>query len=984
MKKTVSGFLALLLTAVLLVSPVFAENDLINDIPPTNEYYIWMGMEGDSPIKWHIIGATGYEYLLMSADLIGSKMNWSDAMDFVRYEAIYEYFSEAEQNAILWTNKFADDDYHYGSSAGRPDDVSDKLFLLSLGEVDTYLPSSDLRTPVDWWMRSRAYRIDDYATLLSRNSSIVSKYIYSRDKEDHHHVRPAFQLDRNSVFLESAAVGGKSTTLPGGGSFGTISGPSGSGKNEVKLTLIDYNRNSGRYQFSADIAGSREAAIVPGGTITVNYRGAAKGDHISALLCQGSTMYYATTQQRSDGKWTLTLPDSLQGDYTLKVFSEQQCGDKMTDYASPVTDIGLYTPSKVTYKVVNGVWSDGSTGDKTEMVAFGQKPAAVPTGMTASEGYAGGAWDSDPGAAIIKKDTTFTYSFESEKHAVTVSGGTADRAETVAGESVTITANPPGAGKRFKEWAGAEGLSFTEGSASTATATFLMPARSVELTAVWQEVYPVTVAGGAADRADAVEGERVTITANPPEAGQRFKEWSGAEGLSFTEGSAASEKATFLMPARSAELTAVWQEVYPVTVSGGTADKEGAVEGERVTITANPPETGKRFKEWAGAEGLTFTEGGAASEKATFTMPARSAELTAVWQEIYPVTVSGGTADKEGAVAGESVTITANPPETGWLFKEWSGAEGLTFTEGGPASEKATFAMPARATELKATYEVIAPATVTVEFGEGHGDFAAARFGGVDGFTVSGTTLTYTVPSVVTIGSAMDVFTAADDLPPVEDNGELFSGNLALYPASHYASLSEYNAERAEWDGQTITEKGITFCVQWEKPVGDVTVTVTPPAVGTEITVSGYAPMQRTDPQVEVSVTGNAEFDRYSGADWMNDGYSGYYSGTVTEGQACFARFYLVAKYGYYFPFSGDGVSVTVTNASESSTAFGGSSGVLKVCATVTAAGGAPGETGSVFGGRPGVIAGAAAGVLVLAGAAFAIVRHRKKKGTEA
>ena len=915
MKNTVLGFLALLLTAVLLVSPVFAENDLINDIindiPPTNGYYIWMGMEGDSPIKWHIIGATGYEYLLMSADLIGSKMNWSDAMDFVRYEAIYEYFSEAEQNAILWTNKFADDDYHYGSSAGRPDDVSDKLFLLSLGEVDTYLPSSDLRTPVDWWMRSRAYRIDDYATLLSRNSSIVSKYIYSRDKEDHHHVRPAFQLDRNSVFLESAAVGGKSTTLPGGGSFGTISGPSGSGKNEVKLTLIDYNRNSGRYQFSADIAGSREAAIVPGGTITVNYRGAAKGDHISALLCQGSTMYYATTQQRSDGKWTLTLPDSLQGDYTLKVFSEQQCGDKMTDYASPVTDLGLYTPSKVTYKVVNGVWSDGSTGDKTEMVAFGQKPAAVPTGMTASEGYAGGAWDSDPGAAIIKKDTTFTYSFESEKHAVTVSGGTADRAETVAGESVTITANPPGAGKRFKEWAGAEGLSFTEGSASTATATFLMPARSVEL-------------------------------------------------------------------------TAVWQEVYPVTVSGGTADKEGAVEGERVTITANPPETGKRFKEWAGAEGLTFTEGGAASEKATFTMPARAAELTAVWQEIDPVTVSGGTADKEGAVEGESVTITANPPETGWLFKEWSGAEGLTFTEGGPASEKATFAMPARATELKATYEVIAPATVTVEFGEGHGDFAAARFGGVDGFTVSGTTLTYTVPSVVTIGNAMDVFTAADDLPPVEDNGELFSGNLALYPASHYASLSEYNAEREEWDGQTITEKGITFCVQWEKPVGDVTVTVTPPAVGTEITVSGYAPMQRTDPQVEVSVTGNAEFDRYSGADWMNDGYSGYYSGTVTEGQACFARFYLVAKYGYYFPFSGDGVSVTVTNASESSTAFGGSSGVLKVCATVTAAGGAPGETGSVFGGRPGVIAGAAAGVLVLAGAAFAIVRHRKKKRTEA
>ncbi|MBR4743597.1 MAG: hypothetical protein IK082_05325 [Oscillospiraceae bacterium] len=918
MKNTVSGFLALLLTAVLLVSPVFAENDLINDIPPTNEYYIWMGMEGDSPIKWHIIGATGYEYLLMSADLIGSKMNWSDAMDFVRYEAIYEYFSEAEQNAILWTNKFADDDYHYGSSAGRPDDVSDKLFLLSLGEVDTYLPSSDLRTPVDWWMRSRAYRIDDYATLLSRNSSIVSKYIYSRDKEDHHHVRPAFQLDRNSVFLESAAVGGKSTTLPGGGSFGMISGPSGSGKNEVKLTLIDNNRNSGRYQFSADIAGSREAAIVPGGTITVNYRGAAKGDHISARLCQGSTMYYATTQQRSDGKWTLTLPDSLQGDYTLKVFSEQQCGDKKTDYASPVTDLGLYTPITVTYKVVNGVWSDGSTGDKTEMVAFEQKPAAVPTGMTASEGYTGGAWDSDPAAATIKKATTFTYSFESKKHTVTVAGGTADRTETVAGESITITADAPEAGQRFKGWSGAEGLNFTEGSASTATATFLMPARSVEL-------------------------------------------------------------------------TAVWQEVYPVTVTGGTADKAGAVEGESVTVTADAPGADRRFREWTGAEGLTFTDGDAASAAATFTMPAHAAELTATYDEVYPVTVTGGTADKAGAIEGESVTVTADEPEYGWRFKEWAGAEGLTFTEGDAASATAAFSMPGRAAELTAVYEELPKATVTIEFGEGHGDFAEARFGCMDGFTVNGTTLTYSVYTIMTVGSARDVFDDVSGIPG-EDDGEHYGGNLALNPADRYGSLSEVNAERAAWDDQPVPPEGITFYVQWSKPVGDVTVTVTPPAAGTEITVSGSEPMRRTEPQVEAAVTGNAEFDRYSGANWANDDYRGYYSGTVAGGQDCFARFYLIAKYGYYFPFSedetglvlGEGASVTVTNASETILSYAGTGDVLKVCATVTAAGGAPGEAGSVFGGRPGIIAGAAAGVLVLAGAAFAIVRHRKKKGTEA
>ena len=56
------------------------------------------------------------------------------------------------------------------------------------------------------------------------------------------------------------------------------------------------------------------------------------------------------------------------------------------------------------------------------------------------------------------------------------------------------------------------------------------------------------------------------------------------------------------------------------------------------------------------------------------------------------------------------------------------------------------------------------------------------------------------------------------------------------------------------------------------------------------------------------------------------------------------------------------------------------------VCARVTAVGGtdgAPTEAGSVFGGCPGVVAGAAAGGLVLAGAVFGIVRKRKKEGTE-
>ena len=89
-------------------------------------------------------------------------------------------------------------------------------------------------------------------------------------------------------------------------------------------------------------------------------------------------------------------------------------------YAVALTDGGEaqlvgYT---VTYKVVNGTWSDGTTTDITEDVASGEKPAKVPTGMKPAEGYTGGAWDKDPTAATITEATTFTYTFDAESAAV--------------------------------------------------------------------------------------------------------------------------------------------------------------------------------------------------------------------------------------------------------------------------------------------------------------------------------------------------------------------------------------------------------------------------------------------------------------------------------------------------------------------------------------------------------------------------------------
>ncbi|MDR2711858.1 MAG: InlB B-repeat-containing protein, partial [Clostridiales bacterium] len=114
------------------------------------------------------------------------------------------------------------------------------------------------------------------------------------------------------------------------------------------------------------------------------------------------------------------------------------------NFDTPITDdldlyakwIPIYT---VTYKVVNGSWTDGATADKTEKVIYNGFPAEVPTDMIANTGHGSGSWSSDPVDAAITADTTFTFTFIANTYTVTykVANGTwadgtsADKTETV-------------------------------------------------------------------------------------------------------------------------------------------------------------------------------------------------------------------------------------------------------------------------------------------------------------------------------------------------------------------------------------------------------------------------------------------------------------------------------------------------------------------------------------------------------------------------
>ena len=101
-------------------------------------------------------------------------------------------------------------------------------------------------------------------------------------------------------------------------------------------------------------------------------------------------------------------------------------------------------------------------------------------------------------------------------------------------------------------------------------------------------------------------------------------------------------------------------EVFSVTVSGGSGSGEYA-EGASVTITAGAPESGKRFKEWTGADGLNFTSGSATTETAVFAMPGNAVSVTATYEESdstallvearfhFSPSITGGQADAPAA-----------------------------------------------------------------------------------------------------------------------------------------------------------------------------------------------------------------------------------------------------------------------------------------------------------------------------------------------
>ena len=289
-------------------------------------------------------------------------------------------------------------------------------------------------------------------------------------------------------------------------------------------------------------------------------------------------------------------------------------------------------------------------------------------------------------------------------NSVTVVGGTGS-GKYAAGASVTVKVTVP-TGKTFASWS-FRGVVLNTAQITQQEITFTMPENDVVLTALFEDIiYNITITNGTSSAPTAKYQEEVTVTANAPATDMYFDKWE-VTGLDTTGMDLTKTEIKFQMPDGNVTFTAKYLpiEKYDITVVDGTADKTQAKAGETVTITANTAPTGKVFDKWTcETAGVTIEFASATSKKTTFVMPASNIKIQAHFRAVddkpsIEIKVENGTGAgtyKEG----DSVTITANDPAEGKVFKGWQDASGKIVS-----TEKSYTFKVTGATTLTAVYE---------------------------------------------------------------------------------------------------------------------------------------------------------------------------------------------------------------------------------------------------------------------------------------
>jgi hypothetical protein len=330
-------------------------------------------------------------------------------------------FAANEQEAIALTEVANPNNPTYNTDGGG--DTNDKIFFLSIQEAgNSSFPAGDsarraLNTDYTATRNSVMYDTDDPGLWWLRSPGSVRNAVIVRDGGSVNingltvnyprlAARPAFFLDLSSVLFTSAAAGGKSSATVGSGLVGA-SAPAG----DIKLTVLDSSQT---LKVTATTAQSTQS----GETLTFGYTNAKAGtnQYVSCVLVNnsdGKITHYgklADSSESASGTLTIPMPTGVaDGTYTLKIFSEEANGDKLTDFCStPVTMTVEVSNKEGTVSNFSGtILTDNSAPTLSSASATGVTAAAATLNFTSDEAgtyyylvYT--AAESAPDAATVK------------------------------------------------------------------------------------------------------------------------------------------------------------------------------------------------------------------------------------------------------------------------------------------------------------------------------------------------------------------------------------------------------------------------------------------------------------------------------------------------------------------------------------------------------------------------------------------------------
>ena len=265
---------------------------------------------------------------------------------------------------------------------------------------------------------------------------------------------------------------------------------------------------------------------------------------------------------------------------------------------------------------------------------------------------------------VPKGNITLTAHYKT-LYTITVDGKTIGTA--AVGDTVHIKADLP-EDRKFSRWEGNVSLNGHEEDSEFDLV--ITEGKNVELTSVTtQRYYIIIIDANGETKIEAEAGSTYSIKAAGRD-GWDFTGWvvDNADVVRQLDLTKADNQA-FVMPAGTdVTITATYKKQRTVTVIGGTVngnDSVTALREETVEIKAEYDPYEKKFDHWEvkGPKGWDLEDDQKTNPEFTLTVPKGNVTLTAVYNDYHNITVEGGYATPDRAIAGTQITLTPDLPE---------------------------------------------------------------------------------------------------------------------------------------------------------------------------------------------------------------------------------------------------------------------------------------------------------------------------------